>query len=156
MVINDYVLEFLKINRKTPNAILIIKRENSVISISDLPKSTFLGYLRESMQKENLNAGKFSNVLCIYYLDEIGEDKIIFQDLPLRLQRKAEQPMCKITISGKELSIPYDVGEWEPSLEIKYDLNSQKKTIDNHTKRIERTVDFPVLTLAERNVQIMK
>lgn len=146
MVINDYVLEFSKVNGKKPNAILISKRENSVISINDLPQSTFMGYLRESMEKENLSAGKFSNVLCIYYLDEIGKDKIIFKDVPLRLQKKAKQTWLKITISGQELSIPYGVGEWEPRLEIKYDLNSKKKTVDNHTKRIERTIDFPVLS----------
>jgi len=157
MVINDYILEFSKINGKKPNAILISKIENSVISINDLSQSTFLGYLRESMQKENLRAGKFSKVLCIYYLDEIGEDKIIFKEVSLKLQKKAEQTWLKITISGKELSIPYGIGEWEPSLEIKYDLNFQKKTVDNHTKRIERTVDFPVLPpRAARSVQIMK
>lgn len=143
-VINDYISEFSKINKKEPNAILIRKRENSIISIEDLPQSTSMGYLRESMQKkDNLSAGIFSNVLCIYYLDEIGKDKIIFKDVPLRLQRKAEQPMFKIAMSGKELSIPYGSSEWEPSLEIKYELNISKKTVDDHTKRIEKTVDFP-------------
>ncbi|WP_280698169.1 hypothetical protein [Dysgonomonas sp. PH5-45] len=142
MIINDYILEFSDFNGP-PDAILIQKRENHGISIKDLPKNTSLGYLRKSMRKEeDLGAGVFSNVLCIYYLDEIGEDKIIFKDVPSKLQKKAEQIHFSLTLSGKEISIPYDVAEWEPSLEIKYDLNSQKKIVNNYAKRIEKTVDF--------------
>lgn len=142
MVITDYILEFSEINGKRPSAILIRKEEH-VISINDLPMGTSMGYLRKSVRKEeNLGAGNFSNVLCIYYFNEIGEDNIIFKDVPLKLQRKSEQTN-KITISGKELSIPYTEGEWEPSLVIKYDLNSKKKYIDDCINRIERTADFP-------------
>jgi hypothetical protein len=40
------------------------------------------------------------------------------------------------------LSISNELTEWEPSLEIIYNLNSKQKHINDYIKRIERIVDW--------------
>ncbi|GHT17546.1 hypothetical protein FACS189429_1860 [Bacteroidia bacterium] len=92
IIINDYILEFSKINGRKPKAILISDRKEHKKSIQDLPYMASMAYLQNYIQKkENIGAGVFSNVICIYYLDQIGEDKTIFKDVPIKLQKKAEQ-----------------------------------------------------------------
>jgi len=144
IIIKDYISEFSKINGKKPKAILISENVNSVISIQDLPYLASMAYLRESVQEEkNIGAGRFSNVLCIYYLDQISEsNKMIFKNVPSKLQREPKL-ILKITMNGKEISI-FDDGypEWEPSFEIIYDLNSKNKIVNDYKQKIERIVNW--------------
>jgi hypothetical protein len=139
-VVKDYISEYSKTIGEKPRAILIRKDEKSVITIKDLPEETSLGYLQKSLQKkENISTGKFFNVLCVYYVNEISKDEINFKEVSLKLKKKAEQT-DKIVIGGKEILISNDIFEWQPQLVIKYNLLSKSKVVNNYKEKAEKSI----------------
>lgn len=136
----DYLSEFSTMTREKPRAIIIRKNENSIITIKDLPEQASMEYLKKSfLKKDSISAGKIDNVLCFYYHTEIGKNEINYKNVPLRLQKRANESN-KLVINDKEIFFSNDMIEWQPQLEIKYDIYLKKKVINNYVNRTEKTV----------------
>jgi hypothetical protein len=141
-VIEDYISEFSSNTLKNPNAILIRKTDSLKITIKDVPERALKGYLQKSVdEKNNLRVGMLSNVICIYYTDEFAKNEIDVKNIPPRLLEKGKST-DKLVLNGKEILISNDMMEWQPTFEIIYDLPNNSKTINNHTKKVERTKSF--------------
>jgi hypothetical protein len=141
-VIKDYISEFSSNSRKNPDAILIRKSDSLKITIKDIPERASKGYLEKSVnEKNNLRVGMLCNVVYIYYADEFAADDINVKDVPSSLFEETKSTN-KLVLNGKEIQISNAMMEWQPTFEIEYDLANRSKSINNHTKKVERTRSF--------------
>ena len=141
ILIEDYKSEFSEFDKnESLNSIIIRKNSNSEIIIKDIPLSAAMGYIKEN-KVHNYKAGMFSEILCLYYIDELNSSAKIFMDLPLELKNKAKEE-SKIIIGSKEILVSNEFIEWHPTLEIIYSLERKEKTVKNLSDDTERNIKF--------------
>lgn len=135
--VQDYLKTFLIYNRIKPHAIYI-NVDKSLISIKDLSENISMGYIDEIKQNGNLKVGKIHNTICFYLDEEINGSDDIFKKIKIK---NNEVQVDTVKLNGKDLIIPYNSSmEWEPTLEIRYDLVLKMKRVNyyigNETKEL--------------------
>lgn len=121
-LIKQFNLQFRKKSNSKLSGV-IIRRSGSLVTIKDVPKNAMLGYISEVDEQKDFSKGIVSGIICLYNADEWKIEKNDFKEIPYKLIRESRKN-SSIVINGKKINFANNDIEWNPELEITYDLNS--------------------------------
>lgn len=126
-LINNYKFEFVNMTGEPPFAV-VINKQNSNVKIMDISKNSALEYLNNGKLKKKV--GLYSNILC-FYDNDVLTSKSLFKNIPKKIKDDAKKGII-LSFDNKKLEIQRDFIEWQPELEIIYDGDLNKKSINRN------------------------
>lgn len=120
------------------NAVYILERksdEGQIIKIMDCPIEVIFGTLNQN--DYNLKIGNYNNILCQFNLVDNNQRLYFLEDMISSILEKAKSEKKITFMSGKTYSLTYGALEWEPKIEIDYNITLGTKTIRDLTTGME-------------------
>lgn len=141
--LNDFISEYkvLKPDRKLSAILIRCKAENNFVTytICDSPVKVIYGGLNNLKRNKSnsFSIGVYNDILCQLYTNDLTIDSTVFKEVGETVKERALSAEIVTDNNGKTYTLDLSLLNWEPEIEIAYNINETKKVI--HCTKTNKT-----------------
>ena len=147
LCLNDFISEYKVLKPDKDLSALMIKSKiennNIIYVLCDAPEKVIYGGLSD-LKKNKTNSfsiGVYNGLLCQFYTKNLNNYSSVFKDVDIAVKEKASSFEIVTDNDGKTYTLDLSLLNWEPEIEIIYNINKSKKEIHftkNHKTQIKK------------------